>query len=60
MNYKENKNQRLSKRMRKIHKLASIMHKLILTEINGKLVFILDNLSQEEKDFINKEWCNAL
>ena len=53
------KKQRLSNRMKRTHKYASIMGKLVLTQINGEWVFKLDRLSQEEKDYIHKEWCNT-
>lgn len=59
MSEQENKKQRLSNRMKRTHKYASIMSKLILTQINGEWIFKLDSLSQEEKDYISKEWCNA-
>lgn len=59
MSEQENKKQRLSNRMKRTHKYASIMSKLVLTQINGELVFTLDRLSQEEKDYIHKEWCHT-
>lgn len=60
MNERENPKQRLSDRMKRTHKYASIMSKLTLTKINGEWVFKLDRLSKEEKDYIHKEWCVAL
>lgn len=60
MNEQENKKQRLSNRMKRTHKLANIMNKLILTQVNDEWVFKLDNLSQEERDFIQSQWCNTL
>lgn len=59
MDERENKRQRLSNRMKRTYKYASIMSKLFLTQINGEWVFKLDELSQEEKDYIHKEWCNT-
>lgn len=59
MSEQENKKQRLSNQMKRTHKYASIMGKLLLTQINGEWVFKLDRLSQEEKDYIFKEWCNT-
>ena len=61
MERSENKKQIRSKRMKKTYMFARICQKLILTIIDGKEVFKLDQLNDEERDFINKEWttgCN--
>lgn len=57
---KENKKQIMSKRMKNIYMQSKICSHLILTEINGIKIFLLDRLTDEEKQYIEKEWCNCI
>lgn len=55
-----NRRRALSNKMKRMHRYVSIMHKLVLTKINGEPVFKLDRLSKEDREFIDKEWCNSI
>ena len=57
---KENRIQRQSRRMKDIYKYADVCSHLVLTQNEqGEWIFKLNELTQEQIDFVNRMWCNG-